>query len=81
MGKLPAMVGLILSIGITACAAPRPLTVEEQEAWMARQQCRQEATNFNPFFPGPDNPAWSEDYVMCMRSLGISNVAISRLWP
>lgn len=74
-------VALLLCLGIAACGAPRPLTVEEQEVWMARQQCGQEATNAYPFFPGPDNPAWSDYYVMCMRSLGIGNVAISRLWP
>lgn len=61
---------LLFCLGIGACGPPRPLTVQAQEA-----------TNVSPFFPGPDNPAWSDYYVMCMRSLGIGNVAISRLWP
>lgn len=71
---------LCLLLLISGCGKPRALTFEEQQAWMAKQQCEQEATNMNPYFPGPDNPYWSDYFVMCMRSLGISNAALNRMW-
>lgn len=72
---IPAAVCLLL-----ACTPPRPLTFEEQEAYMAKQQCSQEATNMNPDWPGSDNPLWSDYFVMCMNSLGIDDTALRRLY-
>lgn len=74
------MAPLLFACLLVACGKPRPLTIEESEAWMIRQQCRQEATNANPFFPGPDNPAWASDFVMCMQAMGIPDTAIERVW-
>lgn len=59
---------------------PRPLTFEEQEAYMAKQQCAQEATQLNPDWPGSANPSWNSYFIMCMNSLGIPDSAISSLW-
>lgn len=64
---------------LVACMKPRPLTFEEQQAYMANQQCQQEATNMNPGFSGWDDPYWTSYYVMCMQSLGISNAVINRM--
>ncbi len=59
---------------------PRPLTFEEQEAMMAKQQCEQEATSMNPEWPGSQNPYWNAYFVMCMHQFGISNAALQRMW-
>lgn len=77
MKYLPCLLIICL---LCACGKPRPLTFQEQEAWMARQQCSQEATDMNQEFPGPGNPLWSSYFVMCMKSLGISSAAINRMW-
>lgn len=79
-GKMRRLIWIfVLAAAITACGKPRPLTFEEQQAYMANQQCQQEATNMNSGFPGFDNPYWTSYYVMCMQSLGISNAAINRM--
>lgn len=71
---------LMLSFILCACGKPQPLTLQEQDAYMAKQQCEQEATNMNPEFPGPENPDWASYFVMCMNQLGVSDTAISRMW-
>lgn len=71
---------LMLAISLAGCGKPRPLTLEEQNAYMLRQQCSQEATNVNSAFPGPDNPFWSSYFVMCMRSMGVPNAVLYRMW-
>lgn len=71
---------LLIAALLAGCGAPRPLTMQEQDAWMLRQQCSQEATNVNPAFPGPDNPMWSSYFVMCMKSMGVSDAALNRMW-
>ncbi|MBD5607441.1 MAG: hypothetical protein HDQ93_01140 [Desulfovibrio sp.] len=73
---------LILLCLLFACGGkPRLLTIQEQDAYMARQQCVQEANNVNPAFQGPWNPQWYDYYAMCMNSLGIPDYVINRLWP
>lgn len=59
---------------------PRPLTFEEQQAYMAKQQCMQEATNMNPEWPNSSNPYWTDYFVMCMNNLGVSDAALRRMW-
>ncbi len=79
--KQPTRIALFCAALLLAgCGTPRPLTMQEQDAWMLRQQCSQEATNVNPDFPGPDNPMWSSYFVMCMQSMGVSDAALERMW-
>lgn len=66
--------------GCTLFQPPRPLAFEEQEAWMAKRQCMREATNMNPEWPGSSNPYWTDYFLMCMESMGISRAAINRMW-
>lgn len=76
-----AMLMLMCSL-LSACVLPkaRPLTMQEQDAWMAREQCSQEASNVYPDWPCSDNPLWDDYFCECMQSLGISGAAISRMW-
>ncbi|MDE5833579.1 MAG: hypothetical protein K2H64_11510 [Desulfovibrio sp.] len=57
------------------------MTIEEQDAYMAKGQCRREADNAYPFFPGPANPEWYDYYVWCMNSVGIPDYVINRMRP
>ena len=77
---LLCMAAALLMLSLTACAPPRPLTFEEQEAYMAKQQCEQEATNMAGPSWGGNNIYWTDYFVMCMKSLGISNAALDRMW-
>ena len=74
------LAGVLLALALTACAPPRPLTFEEQEAYMAKQQCEQEATNMAGPSWGGNNIYWTDYFVMCMKSLGVSNAALDRMW-
>lgn len=69
-----------LAFCLAGCGPPRPLTFEEQQAYMAKQQCEQEATSMNPEWPGSSNPYWDAYFVMCMRQFGISDAALRRMW-
>ncbi len=71
---------LAASLLLIACGKPRHLTFEEQQAYMAKEQCMQEATNMNPEWPNANNPAWYSYFVMCMNNFGISDKAINRMW-
>lgn len=71
---------IILVFFLVSCGKPRPMTFEEQQVYMAKQQCWQEATDMNPDWPSPWNPAWNSYFYMCMSSLGISPEAIDRIW-
>lgn len=77
----------VLGIGLlclAACACSlkpaRPLTFEEQQMYMAKQQCSQAASDMNPDWPSSNNPLWDSYFVMCMHQFGISNEALSRMW-
>lgn len=70
----------LLALALAACAPPRPLTFEEQEAYMAKQQCEQEATNMAGPSWGGSNPYWTDYFVMCMNRFGISDAALNRMW-
>ena len=72
--------GALLALALTACAPPRPLTFEEQEAYMAKQQCEQEATNMAGSSWGGSNPYWTDYFVMCMNQFGFSGAALDRMW-
>lgn len=61
-------------------AAPRPLTVEEQDYYMVKQQCAQQATWLNPEWPVFANPAWNADFVNCLNGYGVSDAALYRMW-
>ena len=74
------LAGALLALALTACAPPRPLTVEEQEAYMAKQQCAQEATNMAGPSWGGNNPYWDDCFTMCMNQLGIPDAVINRMW-
>ena len=74
------LLGAVTALLLSACGPPRPLTFEEQEAYMAKQQCEQEATNMAGPSWGGGNPYWTDYFVMCMRSLGISQAALNRMW-
>lgn len=82
LGRLAAafLLGALLAVALTACGAPRPLTFEEQEAYMAKQQCEQEATNMAGPSWGGGNIYWTDYFVMCMHQLGISDAALNRMW-
>lgn len=78
---LPGLLaGALLALALTACAPPRPLTFEEQEAYMAKQQCEQEATSMAGSSWGGSNPYWTDYFVMCMNRFGISGPALDRMW-
>lgn len=78
--KAISLLMIFMAVFLYGCGKPRPLTFEEQEAYMARQQCAQEATNMNPEWPSSDNPFWDDYFVMCMHQLGISNAVLRRMW-
>lgn len=65
---------------LSACGKPRPLTLEEQSAYMAKEQCEQFASQMNPDWQGIDNPFWNEDFISCMHEYGIPNAPLRRLW-
>lgn len=78
-----------LAIAILLCATflcscvlkpPRPLTFEEQQIYMAKQQCEQEATDMNPSGPYSSNPFWSAYFEMCMNRFGIPDSALRNMW-
>lgn len=71
---------LVMAFLLVSCGKPRQLTFEEQQVYMAKQQCMQEATDMNPEWPNVNNPAWYSYFVMCMNNFGISNEAIDRMW-
>lgn len=78
MRKTLAVIALCL--GCAACGPPRPLTFEEQEIYMAKQQCVQEASNMNPGWANSSNPYWDAYFYTCMRQLGISREALKHMW-
>lgn len=78
--KLFAVIFLISILAACALQPPRPLTFEEQQMYMAKQQCEQAATSMNPSWPSSSNPYWDSYFVMCMHQFGISDKALSRLW-
>ncbi|WP_241159385.1 MULTISPECIES: hypothetical protein [unclassified Desulfovibrio] len=80
--RLPArfLAAALLALALTACGPPRPLTFEEREAYMAKQQCEQEATNMAGSSWGGSNPYWTDYFVMCMNRFGISGAALDRMW-
>ncbi len=59
---------------------PAPRTFEEQQAWMAKQQCMQEASDMNPEAPFSTNPYWNDYFIMCMNRFGIPDSVIRRMW-
>lgn len=63
-----------------ACGPPRPLTFEEQQIYMAKQQCSQAATDMNPEWPSSSNPYWDSYFVMCMNQFGITDQALRHMW-
>ena len=76
-----------LAFLLCACGKPRPLTFEEQQAYMARQQCAQEARDMAGPSWGGRNFAWQAYFDMCMQRFGISDTALERMqlenesWP
>lgn len=74
----PLLAALLLALA--ACAPPRPLTFEEQEYYMAKQQCSQEATNMAGPSWGGNNPYWDDYFTMCMNQLGVPDAVINRMW-
>lgn len=79
-GLPPGVLAVLAALALCACGTPRPLTFEEQDAWMARQQCRQEATDMAGPSWGGENPYWTDYFVMCMNRFGISDAALRRMW-
>lgn len=81
-GAYKVVAGALLCLVLTACAGgpPRALTLEEQNYYMAKQQCAQEADNVFPFYPSPYNPEWNEYFVSCVNSLGVPDAVLERLW-
>lgn len=73
---------IVLSLLGAGCQLPkpRPLTLQEQEAYMARQQCEQEASWQTPDWPWNDNPMWNAYFIQCMNSLGISDATLIHMW-
>lgn len=78
--KLRSIAIVLAILLLCACGKPRPLIFQEQEMYMAKQQCTQEATSVNSWFPGPDNPEWTDYFLMRMRQMGITPQALSRMW-
>lgn len=80
--KLNILLILLLFFSCSSCVLqpPRPLTFEEQQLYMAKQQCAQAATDMNPEWPSSSNPFWNSYFVMCMHQFGISNEALSKMW-
>lgn len=74
------LLGALAALALCACAPPRSLTFEEQEAYMAKQQCSQEATDMAGPSWGGENPYWTDYFVMCMNRFGISDAALRRMW-
>lgn len=74
------MIILICGFCLSACGTPRPMTFEEQQAYMAQEQCAQEASDFNPDGQWDGNPFWSSYFVMCMHNMGVSNAVLNRMW-
>lgn len=70
----------LLSTICISCAPPRPLTFEEQQVYMAKQQCAQSASDMNPEWPSSNNPLWDSYFVMCMHQFGISNETLQHMW-
>ena len=68
----------LLLLGGCVNQPPRPETLAEQEAYMTRGQCAQEASEVYPAFPNPQNPFWNNYYVMCMENMGVPGYAIER---
>lgn len=83
MIKRYGIAGLVAALCLlSACGGqPRPLTIEEQDAYMIRRTCIREANNVNPGFQGPWNPLWLDYYAMCMKSMGVSDAVLNRMWP
>lgn len=59
---------------------PSPLTMQEQEAYMAKRQCEQEANEQTQDWPWNDNTMWHAYFIQCMNSLGISDATLLRVW-
>lgn len=65
---------------MAGCGKPGPMSFEEQQIYMAKQQCAQEATNMAPGWPSSSNPYWNSYFVMCMNSLGITDQELNQIW-
>lgn len=74
------MLFILLAAMLIGCGKPRPMTFEEQQAYMAKQQCAETASNMNPEWPNSNNPAWTAYFLMCMHEFGIPNSVIDRMW-
>lgn len=74
------LAALVLAGLLAACAPPRPMTFEEQQAWMAKQQCIQEANDMNDPPWNSGNPFWASYFVMCMNRFGIPDSVLDRMW-
>ena len=70
----------LLMLALSGCGQPRPLTFEEQDYYMAKQQCGEEATNMAGPSWGGNNPYWDDYFTMCMNQLGIPDAVINRMW-
>lgn len=77
--SLLLVICFLSGLGVS-CAPPRPLTFEEQQVYMAKQQCAQSATDMNPEWPSSSNPFWSSYFVMCMHQFGISDETLKHMW-
>lgn len=65
---------------LSGCGTPRPLTIAEQDAYMAKQQCIQAANQMNPEWQNSENPFWNQDFIACMHQFGVPDSAILRMW-
>ena len=80
MGKLEIAAFTIVVSLLCACGKPGPMSFEEQQIYMAKQQCVQEANNMDPEWQSSSNPAWNAYFVMCMNQFGITDKELEQLW-
>ncbi len=74
------LVIFLLCFGCIACGPPRPMTFEEQQIYMAKEQCKQSASDMTSGWDNSSNPYWDAYFVMCMKQFGISNEALRHMW-